>query len=64
MTLAGGMAAQISGAIQQTAAAVKAARATVVEINTAAEDLQAGAVVEIGKQLTGAEQQQRGWAPA
>jgi hypothetical protein len=64
MTLAGGMAAQISGAIQQTAAAVKAARATVGEINTAADELRAGAVIETGKQLTGAEQQQRGWAPA
>jgi hypothetical protein len=61
MTLAGGTAAQLSGAIQQTAAAVRAAMPTVREINDAADELDAGAVVETGKQLTGAEQLQRSW---
>ncbi|TWF79188.1 hypothetical protein FHX44_115116 [Pseudonocardia hierapolitana] len=61
MTLAGGTAAQLSGAIQQTATAVQAAMPTVKEINDAADELHAGAVIETGKQLTGAEQQQRGW---
>lgn len=64
MTLAGGMAAQISGAIQQTAAAIRAAMPTVTDINDAAEKINAGDVIETGKQLTAAEQQQRGWAPA
>jgi hypothetical protein len=64
MTLAGGMAAQISGAIQQTATAVRAAMPTVREINQVADDLKAGWVVENGKQLTAAEQTQRGWGPA
>jgi hypothetical protein len=62
MTLAGGTAAQLSGAIQQTADAIRAAMPTVKEINQAAEALHAGAVIETGKQFTGAEQQQRGWA--
>jgi hypothetical protein len=61
MTLAGGVAAQLSGAIQQTADAVRAAMPTVKDINKAADELQAGAVIETGKQFTGAEQQQRGW---
>ena len=64
MTLAGSMAAQISGAIQQTAAAVSAAMPTVREINQVADHLKAGWVVENGKQLTAAEQAQRGWGPA
>jgi hypothetical protein len=64
MTLAGGMAAQISGAIQQTAAAVKAAMPTLEEIDTAADEYEAGAVVETGKQFTAAEQGQRGWGVA
>jgi hypothetical protein len=61
MTLAGGVAAQLSGAIQQTADAVRAAMPTVKDINKAADEVQADAVIETGKQLTGAEQQQRGW---
>jgi hypothetical protein len=61
MTLAGGVAAQLSGAIQQTADAVRAAMPTVKDINKAADQMQAGAVIETGKQFTGAEQQQRGW---
>ena len=68
MTLAGGTAAQISGAIQQTAGAVRdtttaiqAARPTIEKINGAADDLRAGELVEVGKQLTAAEQQQRTW---
>ncbi len=68
MTLAGGMTAQISGAIQQTADAVQettraiqAARPTIGKINDAADQLGAGVVVESGKQSTGAEQQQRTW---
>jgi hypothetical protein len=64
MTLAGGMAAQVSGAIQQTSAAVRAAMPTVTDINQVAEDLEAGAVIENGKQLTAAEQTQRTWGPA
>lgn len=65
MTLAGGTVAQISGAIQQTAAAVQAARPTLKEIDEAAGRLGAAEVIETGKQVTGAEQQQRGWgAPA
>ncbi|QYN34313.1 hypothetical protein K1T35_38815 [Pseudonocardia sp. DSM 110487] len=64
MTLAGGMAAQISGAIQQTAATVKAAMPTMREIDTAADEYEAGAVVETGKQFTAAEQGQRGWGVA
>jgi hypothetical protein len=64
MTLAGGMAAQVSGAIQQTSAAVRAAMPTVRDINRAAEELQAGTVIENGKQLTAAEQTQRTWGPA
>jgi hypothetical protein len=61
MTLAGGTAAQLSGAIQQTAGAIQAARPTVKEINDVADELHAGAVIEIGKQVTGAEQEQRSW---
>jgi hypothetical protein len=64
MTLAGGMAAQVSGAIQQTSAAVRAAMPTVTDINQAAEELRADAVIENGKQLTAAEQTQRTWGPA
>jgi hypothetical protein len=64
LTLAGGTAAQISGAIQQTAAAVRAATPTLKEVDRVAEDLRAGWVVENGKQLTAAEQQQRTWGPA
>jgi hypothetical protein len=68
MTLAGGMAAQVSGAIQQTAGAVRevtraieAARPSIVKINGVADDLRAGEATELGKQLTAAEQQQRTW---
>jgi hypothetical protein len=68
MTLAGGMAAQVSGAIQQTAGAVQettraiqAARPTIEKINGVAEDIKAGEATELGKQLTAAEQQQRTW---
>jgi uncharacterized protein YukE len=64
MTLAGGMAAQISGAIQQITAAVRAAMPTLNEINQVADDLKAGWVIENGKQLTAAEQAQRTWGPA
>jgi hypothetical protein len=64
MILAGGMAAQLSGAIQQTTAAVRAAMPTVKDINEVAENLGAGAVIENGKQLTAAEQAQRTWGPA
>jgi uncharacterized protein YukE len=68
MTLAGGTAAQISGAIQQTADAVQetvktiqAARPTIAKINGVADDVRAGEATELGKQLTAAEQQQRTW---
>jgi hypothetical protein len=64
MTLAGGMAAQISGAIQQTATAVRAAMPTLDAINTAADDLKLSYPIEAGKQVTGAEQGQRTWGPA
>lgn len=61
MTLAGGTAAQLSGAIQQTATAVQAARPTLKDINDVAGELNAGEVIEIGKQFTGADQEQRSW---
>jgi len=68
MTLAGGMAAQISGAIQQTAGAVQettrtiqAARPTIEKINGVADRVWAGEATELGKQLAAAEQQQRTW---
>jgi hypothetical protein len=64
LTLAGGMAAQLSGAIQQTATAVQAARPTLKEIHDVAEELNAGWVVENGKQHTAAEQTQRTWGSA
>jgi uncharacterized protein YukE len=63
MTLAGGMAAQISGAIQQTATAVRAAMPTLDAIDKAAGDLQLSYPIEAGKQVTGAEQGQRAWGP-
>ena len=64
MTLAGGMAAQVSGAIQQSATAVRAAMPTLTAVDDVAEELNAGWVVENGKQLTAAEQAQRTWGPA
>jgi hypothetical protein len=64
LTLAGGMAAQLSGAIQQTATAVRAAMPTVSDINQVADDLNAGVVIENGKQQTAAEQAQRTWGAA
>jgi hypothetical protein len=64
LTLAGGMAAQLSGAIQQTATAVRAAMPTVSDINRVADDLNAGVVIENGKQQTAAEQAQRTWGAA
>jgi hypothetical protein len=64
MTLAGGMAAQISGAIQQTATAVQAAMPMLNAIDQAAGDLKLSYPVEAGKQVTGAEQGQRTWGPA
>jgi hypothetical protein len=64
MTLAGGMAAQVSGAIQQTATAVSAAMPTVSDINQVADELKAGWVIENGKQHTAAEQAQRSWGAA
>jgi hypothetical protein len=62
LTLAGGTAAQISGAIQQTAGAVQAARPRIGEINDVADELPSGEVIEVGKQFTGAEQEQRTWS--
>jgi hypothetical protein len=64
MTLAGGMAAQVSGAIQQTATAVKAAMPTLKAIDKAAEEAKLARPVELGKQLTAAEQGQRTWGAA
>jgi hypothetical protein len=61
LTLAGGMAAQISGAIQQTATAVHAAMPTLKAVDQAAEDLKLGYPIEAGKQVTAAEQGQRTW---
>jgi uncharacterized protein YukE len=64
VTLSAEMAAQLSGAIQQTSAAVRAAMPTMEAINKAAVDLTPPAVIENGKQVTAAEQTQRTWGPA
>jgi hypothetical protein len=64
MTLAGGTAAQLSGAVRQTAAAVRAARPLLSDVDEAAGGLHADEVVEAGKQFTGAEQQRREWGGA
>jgi hypothetical protein len=64
LTLAGGAAARISGAIQQSATAVRAAMPTLAAADRAAGDMRVGWAVEYGKQDTKAEQQQRTWGPA
>ncbi|GAA0918590.1 hypothetical protein [Pseudonocardia zijingensis] len=64
MILAGGTAAQISGAIRQSAAVVGAARPVVRDAERAAEHIGAARFVEYGKQHATAAQGERGWGQA
>lgn len=62
---AGGTAAQLSGAIRDTTAQVRAAapgvRAAAESITDTADDLDAGKFIEAGKQTSGANQDRRDW---
>jgi hypothetical protein len=67
LSAAGGTAGRLGDAMRDTAAQVSAAapglRAAGEGIEQSVDDLHAGKLIESGKQLSGAAQDQRGWSP-
>lgn len=65
LTAAGGTAAQLADAVRETVAQVRAAvpplRAASIAVLDRAEELRADELIEAGKQITAAEQNQRAW---